>query len=73
MAYFYRAVLQCTIVGYWYRTLSKCCRSCSMGVRIRGTLGDRDPLNKVPFKRAISRAKGEEGSPLKGLPNTTEE
>ena len=28
-----------------------------MGVRIRGTLGDRDPLNKVPFKRAISRVK----------------
>ena len=27
-----------------------------MGVRIRGTLGDVDPLNKVPFKRAISRA-----------------
>ena len=24
---------------------------------IRGTLGDRDPLNKVPFKRAISRVK----------------
>ena len=28
-----------------------------MGVRIRGTLGDIDPLNKVPFKRAISRVK----------------
>ena len=28
-----------------------------VGVRIRGTLGDIDPLNKVPFKRAISRAK----------------
>ena len=26
-----------------------------MGVRIRGTLGDIDPLNKVPFKRARSR------------------
>ena len=23
-----------------------------MGDRIRGTLGDIDPLNKVPFKRA---------------------
>ena len=32
-----------------------------MGVRIRGTLGDIDPLNKVPFKRAISRVK--KGSP----------
>ena len=25
-----------------------------MGVRIRGTLGDIEPLNKVPFKRAKS-------------------
>ena len=23
-----------------------------MGVRIRGTFGDIDPLNKLPFKRA---------------------
>ena len=26
-----------------------------MGARITGTLGDIDPLNKVPFKRARSR------------------
>ena len=26
-----------------------------MGVRIRGTLGDIEPLNKVPFKRARSK------------------
>ena len=26
-----------------------------VGLRIRGTLGDIDPLNKVPFKRAPSR------------------
>ena len=26
-----------------------------MGVRIRGTLGEKDPLNKAPFKRATSR------------------
>ena len=26
-----------------------------VGVRIRGTLGDIDPLNKFPFKRATSR------------------
>ena len=26
-----------------------------MGARIRGTLGDRDSLNKVPFKRARNR------------------
>ena len=26
-----------------------------MGVRITGTLGDIDPLNKVPFQRAKSR------------------
>ena len=26
-----------------------------VGVRIRGTLGEIDPLNKVPFKRARSR------------------
>ena len=32
-----------------------------VGVRIRGTLGEIDPLNKVPFKRATSR------SPLRGL------
>ena len=25
-----------------------------MGVRIRGTFGDIDPFNKVPFKRARS-------------------
>ena len=30
------------------------CLEC-MGVRISGTLGDIDPLNKVPFKRATSR------------------
>ena len=28
-----------------------------LGVGIRGTLGDIDPLNKVPFKRARSRVK----------------
>ena len=27
----------------------------ALGVRVRGTLGDIDPLNKVPFKRATSR------------------
>ena len=26
-----------------------------MGVRSRGTLGDIDPLNKVPFRRATTR------------------
>ena len=26
-----------------------------LGVRIRGTLGDIDPLNKVPLKRVTSR------------------
>ena len=26
-----------------------------LGVRIRGNFGDIDPLNKVPFKRDISR------------------
>ena len=26
-----------------------------LGVRIRGTLGDVDPLKKLPFKRAASR------------------
>ena len=33
----------------------------SLRVRIRGTFGDIDPLNKVPFKRARSRVW--EGSP----------
>ena len=28
-----------------------------IGFRISGTLGDIDPLNKVPLKRAISRVK----------------
>ena len=40
-----------------------------MGVRIRGTLGDLDPLNKVPFKRATSKV--QKGPPLRGLPDTT--
>ena len=40
-----------------------------VGVRIRGTLGDIDPLNKVPFKRARSRV--QKGYPLRGLPNDT--
>ena len=26
-----------------------------LGVRLRGTFGDIDPLNKLPCKRAISR------------------
>ena len=43
--------------------------SFSLGVRIRGTLGDIDPLNKVPFKRARSRV--QKGYPLRGLPNDT--
>ena len=34
------------------------------GVRIRGTLDDIDPLNKVPFQRAISRVKK---GPLEGV------
>ena len=34
-----------------------------------GPLGDIDPLNKVPFKRATSRVK--KGPPFRGLPNTT--
>ena len=40
-----------------------------MGVRIRGTLGDIDPLNKVPSKRARSRV--QKGPLLRGLPSTT--
>ena len=39
-----------------------------LGVRIKGTLGDIDPLNKVLFQRAMSRLKN---SPLRGLPSTT--
>ena len=38
------------------------------GGRIKGTLGDIDPLNKVPLKRARSRV--QKGYPLRGLPNT---
>ena len=33
-----------------------------LGVGIKGTLGDIDPLNKVPFKRARSRV--QKGYPL---------
>ena len=40
-----------------------------LGGRIKGTLGDIDPLNKVPLKRARSRV--QKGYPLRGLPNTT--
>ena len=40
-----------------------------MGARIWGTLGDIDPLNKVPLKRAISRVK--KGPLSGGLPSTT--
>ena len=40
--------------------------SCTvMGVRIRETLGDIDPLNKVPLKRAISRV---QKGPFEGFP-----
>ena len=38
-----------------------------LGARIRGTLGDVDPLNRVPFKNAKSRPL------LRELPNTTHE
>ena len=31
------------------------CSVFNLGVRIKRTLGDIDPLNKVPFKRATSR------------------
>ena len=41
----------------------------TLGGRIKGTLGDIDPLNKVPLKRARSRV--QKGYPLRGLPNTT--
>ena len=40
-----------------------------MGVRIGGTLGEMDPLNKVPFKGSTSRV--QKGPLLEGLPNTT--
>ena len=36
-----------------------------MRVRIRGALGDIDPLNKVPLIRV------KKGPPSRGLPNTT--
>ena len=43
-----------------------CCGLGLLGVRIRKTLGDIDPLNKVPFKRATSGV--QKGSPLKKGP-----
>ena len=36
----------------------------TLRARIRGTLGDTDPLNKVPVKRATSRVKK---GPLQGV------
>ena len=36
----------------------------NLGVRMRGTLGDIDPLNKLPFKRARS---GAQKGPLEGV------
>ena len=39
-----------------------------IGVRIRGSLEDRDPLSKAPFKRAISRVNW--GPLLRGLRTT---
>ena len=35
--------------------LGRCKAPLLLGVRIRGTLGAIDPLNKVPSKRATSR------------------
>ena len=53
-------------VKFWLRGSRE---SLKLGVRIRGTPGDIDPLNKAPFKRAISRVK--KGPLLSGLPSTT--
>ena len=39
-------------------------RAAEVGVRIRGTLGDIDLLNTVPFKRATSRV---QKGPLQGV------
>ena len=40
-----------------------------LGDRIRGTLGDIDPLNKVPVKESQKRVK--KGFPFKGPPHPT--
>ena len=37
--------------------------------RVRGTLGDRDPLNKVPVEESQKRV--EKGFPFKGPPYPT--
>ena len=39
------------------------------GMLDKGTLGDIDPLNKLPVQRFISRVK--KCPPLRGLPNIT--
>ena len=54
---------------YSSEKIHACIPGLRLGVRIRGTLGDIDPLNKVPFKRARSRV--QKGYPLRGLPNDT--
>ena len=35
--------------GEWLKAFGSGVHSLELGVRIRGTLGDTDPLNKVPF------------------------
>ena len=46
-----------SLIGLHCHTPPNLFKPLELGVRIRGTLGDIDPLNKVPFKRAISKVK----------------
>ena len=52
------------MLGAWAKAQRTGASCFWVGVRIRGTLGDIDPLNKVPFKRARSRV---QKGPLQGV------
>ena len=43
------------MIGLWEVPYTIVITRIEVGDRIRGTLGDIDPLNKVPFQRARSR------------------
>ena len=57
----FRTGLGAAVFAWVYLTFKQ-----SMGARIRGTLGDIDPSNTVPFKRAKSRV--QKGVPFEGYP-----
>ena len=55
--------------GWLLKSLSLCLSLVPLGDRIRGTLGDIDPLNKVPVSESQKRVK--KGFPFKAPPYPT--